>query len=105
MRIYITDTNEVRDITMKAWKDGNWSPDMFADIADTTPQDFPISEEDKTAHDASAAMTSREFSELVEWWATEVEKYNNRDGSSWFFENGDPDSVDDELALNWETVR
>ena len=104
MRIYITDKNEVHEITMKAWKDGGWSPDMFADLADATPRDYPITEEDKTEYDASAAMTDKEFAELVEWWETEVEKYNKRDDSSWFFESADPDSVDDELALDWDTV-
>lgn len=92
MNIYITDKNETREIQLKSWDGSNWSPDCFADIADSLPTDYPISYDDSVEHDASAAMTDEEYRAEVAWWEKEIAKYNDHDEGSWFVENNpDPD--------------
>lgn len=87
MRIYITDKNEEREITLKAWNNkynDGWSPDVFGDLADTMPRDYPVTDDMDT--DAACAMTDKEYRETVEWWEREISLYNAHDDSSWFVE-------------------
>ena len=104
MRIYITDKNETRKITLKVWDNktnNGWSPDCFGDLADTLPTDYPISYEDSVEHDASCAMTDKDYRETVEWWEDEVAKYNAHK-RGWFTENLSEDERGEEWAKDLE---
>lgn len=102
MRIYITDKNETREITLKVWDNktnGGWSPDIFGDLADTIPGEFPAADYDT---DAEAAMSDNDYAETVEWWQTEVDAYNARKRNSWFVEGMSEDEIDAEFARDLE---
>lgn len=89
MRIYINDTHEVRTITLRSWQNGSWSPDLFQDLADDLPREYPA---DDAAREAGAdcAMSDEDYRNTVDWWQREIELYNNHD-DSWFVENLDSD--------------
>lgn len=102
MRIYITDKDETRNITLKEWDNArnewaNGGGDIFGDLAGTMPRDFPAGDD----IDAECAMTDADYNETVEWWESECDKYNRRDFNSWFVEYGDADA---EYAKDHEMI-
>lgn len=101
MKIYINGTNEVRTITLRSWQNGNWSPDLFQDLADDLHRAFPA---DDAAREAGAdcTMDEEEYRETVKFWQTEVELYNARDERSWFVEGLDSEECAAEFARGIE---
>ena len=101
MKIYITDTHEVRTVTLRSWQNGSWSPDLFQDLADDLPRAFPA---DDAAREAGAdcTMSEEEYQETVEFWQAEIALYNNYDERSWFVENLDSEERAAEFARGIE---
>ncbi len=100
MRIYIKETGEINEIKLREWRDGQWGPDIFGDLADTMPIDFPVGDIDT---DAECAMTIAEYKETIEWWEREISRYNAReDRYNWFVENADDDTIDQVYASDSE---
>lgn len=99
MRIYITDKQEMREITLRIWdnkhNDG-WSPDVFGDLEVNLPRANPGAD-----YDADAAVTDAEYREVVEWWEEEIRLYNARE-CSWFTENLSEDEQEAEFARDLE---
>lgn len=91
MRIYITDKDEIRKITLKELDNArdewvNGGADIFGDLAgDTMSRDFPAGD----GIDADCAMTDAEYHETVSWWGSECDRYNRRDPLCWFVKFGD----------------
>ena len=94
MKIYITDKNEIRKVSLRTWDGKDWSPDFFGDLADDLPRFHCPSDLDD---DADTAMTSAEYRELVEWWEEEVRAFNDRE-PSWFTEG----LSDDDQERAWD---
>lgn len=104
MKIYITDKNEVREITLRTWDGSNYSPDCFADLEDNLPRDYPISADDRWEYDAACAMTDQNYRVTVEWWQDEIRGYNARSENNWFVENVSDDEREAEYARGLEYV-
>lgn len=102
MRIYITDKNEVREITLRVWsnqRNDGWSPDLFGDLAYNIPTHYPAAGHDT---DAEAAMTEQEYNAIVAYWQSEIEDYNNRTRFNWFVQNLSDEEIDVEYAKDLE---
>ena len=106
MKIYISDKKEIRTVTLREWEGGNWSQDMFQDMACNYRTDYPINPDNEDEMDCFATMTEQQYNEEVKWWRDECRKYNNHDPNSWFVEPFN--HVDEEFArgaemiLNWD---
>lgn len=99
MKIYITDKNEYREVTLRVWdnkSNDGWSPDMFGDLEVNVPHDYPCAD-----YDADAAMTEAQYKELVAWWENEVRLYNSHE-RSWFTENLSDDEQEAEFSRELE---
>lgn len=101
MKIYIADTHDVRTITLRSWQNGSWSPDLFQDLADDLPREYPA---DDAAREAGAecTMSDEEYNATVEFWRSEVDLYNSRDERSWFVESLDSEERAAEFARGIE---
>ena len=108
MKIYISDKHEIREITLREWKNGNLSPDCFDDMETNVPHDFPTDPDNEEAEDTSATMTEKDYNDIVEWWRDECRMYNERSPYSWFVENLTSEQREEEYAkgaemiLNWD---
>lgn len=83
--------NEEKNITLKVWKNGQYSPDCFADI-DTEWHDLWSSE------DGACIVTAEHYAEIVEWWEDEIKHANDPESYSEVFDNWDVE-VGGELVL------
>lgn len=101
MKIYITDTHEVRTVTLRSWQNGSWSPDLFQDLADDLPREYLA---DDAAREAGAdcAMSDEDYRDTIAWWEREVDLYNARDERSWFVEGLDSEERAAEFARGIE---
>lgn len=93
MEIYISDLDECRVICIREWTNengGQWgSVDLFDELEVNWPYEYKISEKSAQEHwDCSVEMTEKEFADGYNWWADEVEDYNDRNPNSWFFGSG-----------------
>lgn len=110
MRIYIKDTQEIRKITLREWKNGNWSQNLFDDLDPYIPRDFPTDPYNEEEKDASATMTEADYNEIVEWWRHECFRYNQHDieDNNWFVADLDRKEREEEYArgakmiLDWD---
>lgn len=105
MKMYIKETGEAKNITLRIWdnKRDDWGfpGDWFAEIAYDLPNDYPVGDIDT---DADCAVTEQEYKEIVDWWASEVSDYNNRTRNNYFVEGLDDDDIDKEYEKGLEYI-
>lgn len=73
MEIYVKETREIRNISLKEWDGEQWSCDMAADImGDMRKGAWTIPGSD------AAVLSAAAFANALDWWQAEVDAYNHR---------------------------
>lgn len=95
MKFIIKETNEAKNVTLRAWGEDRWGADCFHDLEDNVAS---VAEWDDP--NAAWVISAEKFQEMVDYWQDEVDTYNN-DG--WSEQFGDKDACNvDEYSLDVE---
>ena len=93
MLIRITETQKEYKVTLKALEYGQWQQDCFGDIEVNVPLNYP-----QAAGSDAYEMPQKDFDDLVDYWESECEDFNE---GRWSEQFGDREEVghDREFAL------
>lgn len=68
MKLFLTDTNEMKEISLRVWANNEYSPDCFSDLETNIPQTHKMLDLDG---DTAYCVTSEEYADLVAFWGEE----------------------------------
>lgn len=89
MLMRITETGREYSVTLKAWEYGQYSPDVFADMETSVPQNYEMQAD-------AYEMSKAEFDEVVSYWESECEDFN---AGRWSEQFGDREDVGHEREM------
>lgn len=72
MKFLLSDTNEIKEITVKSWNGSGYGPDCFYDLETNFTQCHETVDADGTY-----ICTSKEYEDLKFWWEEEILAMNN----------------------------
>lgn len=79
MKFYLSDKNEMKEITVRSWDGSGYGPDCFDDLEICFKEDHQKVLDENGNEGEAFICESQEFEELLAWWEEEVQAM--RDGT------------------------